>query len=74
MKSQPFARARAMMELIITAVTSGLSASMVAPTCRYESRGKGGKRPVSAGNGADRVKRAARKARNVRRHREACRS
>lgn len=39
----------------------------------YESRGKGGKRPRSKGNGSVAVRRAALKRRNQQRHRLACR-
>lgn len=39
----------------------------------YESRGKGGKRPHSKGNGSVAVRRAALKRRNQQRHRLACR-
>ena len=39
----------------------------------YESRGKGGKRPHSKGNGSVAVRRAALKRRNQQRHRAACR-
>ena len=39
----------------------------------YESRGKGGKRPHSKGNGSVAVRRAALKRRNQHRHRAACR-
>lgn len=77
-RSQPFARAIAMASMIAAAMAAnpwpGLAQqAALSKIGDYESRGKGGKEPHRRGNGSIKVKRAARKARNVRRHRAACR-
>lgn len=55
-------------------LSTGISMQSIAGQIgTYESRGHGGKRVHIKGNGSARVKRAATKAKNVRRHRAACR-
>lgn len=73
MKSSPFSRASAMFSAIAAAMALAPSMQKVALSQigPYESRGKGGKAP-SRRVGTKACQRAARKARNVRRHRAAC--
>jgi len=61
----PFARARALFAMIVAGVS-------LANVPAYFSRGKGGAVPRSA-SGVAHAKRMAAKARNVQRHRRACR-
>ncbi len=73
MKSSPFARASAMFAAIAAAMSLAPAMQQVALSQigTYESRGKGGKSPHRR-TGVKAAQRAARKARNVRRHRQAC--
>lgn len=73
----PFARALAMMSLVAAAMSAhagnyGAQQAALGAIGPYKSRGKGGKRPHTKGNGSAKVRRAAVKARNVRRDRRAC--
>jgi hypothetical protein len=73
MRSSPFSRANAMFAAIAAAMALPAFAQRgaLASVGSYESRGKGGKTPSrKAGTKAN--GRAALKARNVRRHRAAC--
>ena len=75
MKSSPFARSMAMMAAIAASITSGMSVHLaheaVGP---YQSRGKGEGSSNKRAPGARMANiRAARKTRNVKRHRKACR-
>lgn len=69
----PFSRARAMFALVVAAMAAANPTAALAALAPYESRGKGGKQPHKKGNGSARSKRAATKARNVQRYKEACR-
>lgn len=66
----------ALVELLLPASPAiGRIAHPIAPAViprATRDRGKGGKRPHRVGNGSRRVKRAAMKARNVDRHKAAC--
>lgn len=71
---QPFSRSKAMIAEIASMLDCGMSMPIIREqTGPYKSRGKGGKTPHSKGNGSARIRRAAIKAKNVRRHRAACR-
>jgi hypothetical protein len=70
--NRPFSRAIAMMALVSAAMASAAPQAALANIGPYVSRGKGGKRPHRTGNGSAHIKRMATKARNVQRHRRAC--
>ena len=75
-RSQPFARAIAMMNMIAAAMQlpMSLQTSAMAQIGPYESRGKGkGRGAIGSKGGHMAAVRAASKARNVRRHRAAAR-
>lgn len=71
-KPQPFARAMAFMAALaaINSMPLAIQQAKLAELGTYESRGKGGKSP-SRHVGTKRARRAALKARNVRRNRRA---
>lgn len=72
-----FARAKAMFAAVMSVMQQALQPLQQQMALQalgtYESRGKGGKRPHSKGNGSVAVRRAALKRRNQQRHRAACR-
>lgn len=71
---QSFSRSKAMFAAISAMLGQGMSMPTISGQIGpYKSRGKGGKTPHSKGNGSARIQRAAIKAKNVRRHRAACR-
>lgn len=75
-RSQPFARAIAMMSLIAAAMNMpiAMQQAALANIGPYESRGKGkGRGAIGSKGGHMAAVRAASKARNVRRHRAAAR-
>ncbi len=76
--SQPFRRVHAVIAIMDAILqqhghgANGMSLARI-EAAKYTSRGHGGKRPYRP-TGISACKRAARKARNVRRHRAACRA